>query len=160
MLNDDRAVRPATSAAPDPVEIVIDLPSDLGLLEAAVAYLVGRCRMYGLDGPRLELNFRVSVTEALSNAVLYGNHGDREKTVRVEVALAPQRVEITVTDQGAGFDADRVPDPTSPENIESPGGRGIFLIRHLMDEMEFNERGNVVRMVLGWRGIHTPLAGG
>jgi anti-sigma regulatory factor (Ser/Thr protein kinase) len=146
-MNEDRL--PATeSGRSDSAEFVIDLPSDLGLIEAAVTYLVGRCRAFDFKGPRLDLNFRVGVTEALANAVLYGNDSDPGKTVRIDVSVDTRRVEVRVTDQGDGFDPRRIPDPTTPENIESPGGRGLFLIRHLMDEMEFNDRGNAVRMVL------------
>jgi serine/threonine-protein kinase RsbW len=126
----------------------LELPSDLNLIEAAVSYLVARCRQWSFHGPCLDLNFRVGVTEALSNAVLYGNGSDPDKTVRVEVELHPRKVEVRVIDEGTGFDPDTVPDPTAPENLEEPGGRGLFLIRHLMDEMEYNPRGNALRMVL------------
>jgi len=136
------------SVPSDSAEFAFDLPSDLGVIEETVSYLVGRCRAFDFDGPRLDLNFRVCVTEALANAVLYGNASDPEKTVRVEMTLDRLKVEVCVTDQGNGFDPLNVPDPTEPGNIEAPGGRGIFLIRHLMDEIEFNERGNAVRMVL------------
>lgn len=137
-------------------EIAFDLPSDLRLIEAAVSFLVGRCRAYDFAGPRLELNFRVGVTEALANAVLYGNESDPEKTVRIEVALDHHRIEVRVTDEGEGFDPESVPDPTRPENIEAAGGRGLFLIRHLMDFTEFNDRGNTVRMVLEKSGSEDP----
>jgi serine/threonine-protein kinase RsbW len=146
-MNEDRLPE-SKSGNPDFAEFVIDLPSDLGLIEAAVTYLVSRCRAFEFEGPRLDLNFRVGVTEALANAVLYGNGCDPEKTVRIDVSLDTSRVEVRVTDQGEGFDPRNIPDPTTPENIQSPGGRGLFLIRHLMDEMEFNDRGNTVRMVL------------
>lgn len=129
-------------------EFVLEIPSDLRMIEAAVAYLVGRCCAFDFGGSRLTLNFRVGVTEALANAVLYGNRGDPAKTVRVEVSLDPTRVALCVTDQGPGFDPEQVPDPTLPDNLERAGGRGLFLIRSLMDEVEYNERGNAVRMVL------------
>ncbi len=129
-------------------EFVLKLPSDLGIIEAAVGYLVSRCRACAFEGSRLELNFRVGVTEALANAILYGNRGDPDKTVRVEVSLDPGAVQVCVIDEGEGFDTTYVPDPRSPENLELPGGRGLFLIRELMDEAEFNERGNSVRMLL------------
>jgi serine/threonine-protein kinase RsbW len=138
---------------PEPTEFVVELPSDLRLIEATVGYLVGRCRDFMFAGPRLELNFRVGVTEALANAVLYGNECDPEKVVRIEVALDSTRVAVHVIDQGNGFDPNSIPDPTVPPYIDDPGGRGLFLIRHLMDEIEFNERGNAVRMVLV-REIH------
>jgi serine/threonine-protein kinase RsbW len=133
-------------------EFVLELPSDLQMIEAAVGYLVGRCRTYAYDSSRLDLNLRVCVTEALANAVLYGNRGDPSKTVRVEVSVSPERIEIRVIDEGEGFDPESVPDPTRPENLLATGGRGLFLIRKLMDETEFNERGNALRMVLVRRG--------
>ncbi len=132
----------------EPSEFVIELPSDLRLIEAAVGYLVNRCREYAFSGPRLELNFRVSVTEAIANAILYGNRSDPEKIVRIEVRLDPDMVVVSVVDQGKGFNPAAVPDPTVPPFLDSPGGRGLFLIRHLMDDIRFNERGNGVRMVL------------
>ena len=137
---------------PDRSEFVVELPSDLGLIEAAVAYLVDRCRAYDFGGSRLNLNFRVGLTEALANAVLYGNGSDPRKSVRVEVSLGPGHVDLWVVDQGGGFDPDAVPDPTLPDNLERAGGRGLFLIRQLMDEVEFNDRGNAIRLVLNSNG--------
>lgn len=139
---------PAGGVQREPAEFVIELPSDLRLIEAAVGYLVNRCREYAFSGPKLELNFRVGVTEAIANAVLYGNRCDPEKIVRIEVQLDANEVVVAVIDEGEGFNPDAVPDPTIPPHLDAPGGRGLFLIRHLMDEIEFNERGNGVRMVL------------
>lgn len=140
-------------------EFVLELPSDLRVIEAAVTYLVERCRAYDYSGSRLNLNFRVGVTEALANAVLYGNRCDPRKSVRVEVSLGPTRVDLRVADEGVGFDPETVPDPTLPANIREPGGRGLFLLRQLMDEVEFNAQGNEVRITLlrnGRRGRSPP----
>jgi serine/threonine-protein kinase RsbW len=130
------------------MEFVLELPSDLRVIEAAVTYLVARCRAFSFGGSRLNLNFRVGVTEALANAILYGNEGDARRSIRVEVSIDDTRVELHVVDEGSGFDPDAVPDPTKPENLERSGGRGLFLIRKLMDEVEYNERGNAVRLLL------------
>jgi serine/threonine-protein kinase RsbW len=100
----------------------------------------------------LNLNFRVGLTEALSNAMLYGNDSDPEKRVRVEVTIKHEEVSVIVTDQGMGFDPASVPDPTLPGNISKTGGRGIFLMKALMDEVKFNERGNSVTLVLRFEG--------
>ena len=97
------------------VELFLEIPSDLRLIEAVVSYLVSRCREFDFEGPRLDLNFRVGLTEALANAVLYGNEGDPEKTVRVEFRIDPRQVEVRVVDEGAGFDPESVPDPTTPD---------------------------------------------
>lgn len=129
-------------------DFVLELPSDLRMIEAAVTYLVDRCRAYDFSGTRLDLNFRVGVTEALANAVLYGNRSDPRKSVRIDVSLDPTRVTLRVVDEGHGFDPDAIPDPTLPENVPEPGGRGLFLLRKLMDEVEFSERGNEVRLTL------------
>jgi serine/threonine-protein kinase RsbW len=86
--------------------------------------------------------------EALANAVTYGNRQDPGKCVRVEVELSSERIAVAVRDQGVGFDPGEVPDPTLDENLERSGGRGIFLLHNLMDEVEYNERGNEVRFVL------------
>ncbi|CAN5822783.1 hypothetical protein BH23GEM8_BH23GEM8_16040 [soil metagenome] len=129
-------------------EFVIEVPSDLRVIEATVAYLAERLQTYSFQGSRVDLNFRVGLTEALANAVLYGNRSDPEKCVRVEVSLDDHRISLHVIDQGAGFDPESVPDPTLPEYLERPGGRGLFLLRQLMDEVEYNARGNAVRLVL------------
>lgn len=147
-MNRRRPAEETASDIPDRAEFVLVLPSDLRVIEAAVTYLVNRCRSYAFGGSRLSLNFRVGITEALANAVLYGNGADPEKYVRVEVSLDEMRVALCVRDEGGGFDPRGVPDPTLPENLHRGGGRGLFLIRNLMDEVEFSERGNEVRLVL------------
>ncbi|HEX2189764.1 MAG TPA: ATP-binding protein [Longimicrobiaceae bacterium] len=132
----------------EPVAFVLELPSDLRVIEGTVAYLVERCRGVDFEGSRLTLNFRVGMCEALANAVIYGNRRDPGKCVRVEVELSSERLAVAVRDQGEGFDPGEVPDPTHPDNLERPGGRGIFLLHNLMDEVEYNDRGNEVRFVL------------
>ncbi len=129
-------------------ELVFELPNDLQCIEEAVEFVVGRCATCEETGRKLRFNFRVSFTEALANAMIYGNGRDPSKRVRVEVALRGSALKARVIDQGHGFDRATVPDPTAPENIECPGGRGIFLMRKLMDEVYFNERGNAVTLIL------------
>jgi len=141
----------------DGTHFALELPSDLRLIDPAIGYLAGRLRDYGYEGSRLTLNFRVGVSEALANAMIYGNDRDPAKRVRVEVELASERVSVVVHDEGDGFDPTGVPDPTLPENIESAGGRGLFLIRELMDEVDFHGCGNCVRLVL-YRQAPLPRA--
>ena len=128
--------------------VALEVPSDVQAIENVVAELVDRCRAAQFDGPRLLFNFRVGVTEALANAMLYGNGGDARIPVRVELFLEPDRVIVRVADQGKGFDPTTVPDPTLECNLHRTGGRGLFLIRKLMDEVRYNERGNEVQLVL------------
>jgi serine/threonine-protein kinase RsbW len=130
------------------LEYVLELPNDLRAIERSVDYLTDKGREVGFDDERLRLNFRVGLTEALANAMLYGNGRDPQKRVRVVACLTSQRIEIQVTDEGRGFNPDAVLDPTLPANRVRPGGRGIFLIRQLMDRVEFNDRGNSITMIL------------
>ncbi|MBI4545229.1 MAG: ATP-binding protein [Gemmatimonadetes bacterium] len=134
-----------------PSDYVIELPNDIRSIGRAVEYLAQRCRQAGFRGERLRLNFRVGVTEALANAMLYGNGRDPRKRVRVEARCTPWAVVVRVTDEGRGFDPELVPDPTVPPRVMEPGGRGIFLIRQLMDQVEFNEAGNSITMILRGR---------
>jgi serine/threonine-protein kinase RsbW len=88
----------------------------------------------------------VSTMEAVNNAIIHGNKSDENKSVYIEFLLKKNIIQITITDQGKGFKPDKVPDPTKPENIESINGRGVFLMKKLADEIEFNEKGNSVKM--------------
>jgi serine/threonine-protein kinase RsbW len=90
----------------------------------------------------------VAITEAVNNSIYHGNRGDFSKWVFIRcAALNPYRILIAVEDQGSGFDPDSLPDPTAPENLENPGGRGVFLMRHLSDEIKFHNEGRRVEMV-------------
>ena len=93
-------------------------------------------------------NLRTALAEALSNAIAYGNHHDPAKLVRVRVECAPEAVRVHVADDGEGFDPARVPDPTLPENLEREEGRGLFVLRHLVDHVSFNEKGNAICLTL------------
>ena len=131
-----------------PRDLVLELPTDVRTIEHAVEYVIGRCPACAEQVRRLQLNFRVGLTEALSNAMLYGNSRDPSKRVLVEIAFQLGCIRARVTDQGPGFDPDAVPDPTRPENLTKPCGRGLFLMRKLMDEVWFNDQGNQVTLVL------------
>ena len=136
-------------------ELILELPNDIRSIEHAVEYVTRHCTSCCEYARRLNLNFRVGLTEALSNAMLYGNNSDPEKSVRVEVEIKLEEVSVRVTDQGVGFDPTTVPDPTLPANISKSGGRGIFLMKALMDEVQFNDRGNSVTLVLRFEGEAT-----
>jgi serine/threonine-protein kinase RsbW len=88
----------------------------------------------------------LALREALANAIIHGNHEDRRKHVHVTCCCEPDEVSITVEDEGRGFDLSNIPDPTAPENIVSVHGRGIHVIKALMDEVRFEEGGAVIHM--------------
>ncbi len=129
-------------------DLVLELPTDVASIAGAVDYVMERCPVSEAAARRLNLNFRVGLTEALANAMRYGNGDDPSKHVRVEVTLVGGCLQATVRDQGSGFDPAAVPDPTRPENVARPCGRGLFLMRQLLDEVLFNELGNEVTLVL------------
>ncbi len=131
-----------------PTDHILELPNDLRAIERAVSYLIDKGQEAGFNEERLRLNLRVGLTEALANAMLYGNARDPRKRVRVEAHVTGQVITVRVTDEGRGFNPAAVLDPTLPRNRTRAGGRGIFLIKKLMDRVEFNERGNAITMVL------------
>lgn len=88
----------------------------------------------------------IAMTEAVNNAIVHGNKLDTTKEVVVEYEIQDKDLFFRIQDQGPGFDFENVPDPTSPENLEKPNGRGVFLMRSLADDCEFLEDGRVVEL--------------
>ena len=129
-------------------EFVLELPTDVQSIEHAVEFVLDRCEHCREEVHVPRMNFRVGLTEAIANAMLYGNDHDPRKRVRVEVCMARGQLRVRVSDEGGGFDPALVPDPTRPENLEKECGRGLFLMRQLLDEVSFNDRGNEVTLVL------------
>jgi len=92
-------------------------------------------------------NVMIAVTEAVNNSIIHGNNNDPSKHVYLECFMQnPYRLVVIVMDEGEGFDPDELDDPTSPGNIENIGGRGVFLMRHLSDELIFSDQGRKVEM--------------
>jgi serine/threonine-protein kinase RsbW len=89
---------------------------------------------------------RLAMEEALINAIKHGNHYDPAKNVKILCEILADRVRVEILDEGKGFDLSAVPDPTDPDNLESPCGSGLMLMRSFMSRVEFNELGNQVVM--------------
>ena len=127
------------------------IPSDVREIEPIVEQVTQECRGLALSARQVALNVPVALTEALSNAILRGNRGMREKHVRVRAVVSDNALVLEVADEGAGFDLDACTiDPTRPGNLEREDGRGLFLMRSLMDRVERYEADarNVVRLTL------------
>jgi serine/threonine-protein kinase RsbW len=92
------------------------------------------------------LGVRLALEEAVVNGLRHGNGGDPSKCVKVRYRVGPEAVLAEVEDEGPGFDPSRVPDPTRPEHLARPGGRGLLLMRHFMTRVEFGGRGNRVTL--------------
>src|SRR5205823_7669595 len=97
-------------------------------------------------GEREVFGIRLSVEEALVNAIKHGNQMDPSRKVRVAFHVSQEKFEVMIADEGAGFDPCEVPDPTAPENLERPCGRGIMLMRSYMTEVVYQDKGRAVRM--------------
>lgn len=91
-------------------------------------------------------NIMIAVTESVNNAIHHGNKGNKEKSVTLSLNVDDSTVHFIIEDKGEGFEYNHLPDPTSPENIDKPGGRGIFLMKHLADEVKFKGKGSVVEL--------------
>jgi len=92
-------------------------------------------------------NIMISVTESVNNAIHHGNQQDKSKNVSITLQLNNNQVSFIVTDEGSGFDFNNLPDPTAPDNLEKIGGRGIFLMKNLADEVHFIDEGRKVELV-------------
>ncbi len=88
----------------------------------------------------------ISSLEAISNSIYHGNGCDVSKIIRFGLEKQRHRVVVYVEDEGLGYDYSKLPDPTLPENLENPDGRGVFLMLQLSDNFEFNKNGNSVQL--------------
>ncbi len=91
-------------------------------------------------------NMMLAVIEAVTNAIEHGNNCDCNKSVCFTTYKEDKSLRFCIEDQGCGFDPAKVPDPTLPENLEEPGGRGVFLIRHLADLVVFDQSGSRIEI--------------
>ena len=133
-----------------PLPLEIQIPSDVGYIEDVVAQVVRRCEAASFPDHHLAFHIPIALTEALSNAILRGNAEDATKSVRLRATIDTHALIVEVEDDGLGFDLDAcTQDPTTLENIGREDGRGLFLMRRLMDDVQqFRAHGNVVRMTL------------
>jgi serine/threonine-protein kinase RsbW len=121
------------------------IPSDTGEARRVQEQIERLLKIHQF-GEREVFGIRLAVEEALVNAIKHGNQMDPSRKVRVAFQVSQEKFEVLIADEGEGFDPCDVPDPTAPENLERPCGRGIMLMRHYMTTVAYNERGNVVSM--------------
>ena len=140
------------SAAPDGESlgtlVTLRLPSEVECIEEAVELVTRHCLAGHHTTQTMKFRLRVVLSEALSNAIVRGTREDRWTWVDVRAELGADVIRLEVTDEGPGFDPHAVPEPIRPEQIDEANGRGLYLIRKLVDAVEFNERGNSICMIL------------
>ena len=117
-------------------------PKNVARVESFVEHLVDK---YGIS-PDVYGNILISLTEAVTNAITHGNDSDKTKTVQVRLKKQNNRLAFLISDEGGGFDFDNLPDPTAPENLLKIGGRGVFLMRQLSDDVAFYDNGSTVEI--------------
>jgi anti-sigma regulatory factor (Ser/Thr protein kinase) len=127
------------------IALEYSLPSEVTAISPFVDKLMLLLRNCGCV-PEGVSDVEIALREALANAIIHGNHEDHRKHVHVTCRCEPDEVTIAIKDEGEGFDINSLPDPTAPENITSVHGRGIYVMKALMDEVRFEEGGVVVHM--------------
>lgn len=125
--------------------IKIEIPSMLENIRMIESFIDNAKEEYNLDDG-IYGNIMIAVTESVNNAIRHGNKLDPNKNVKLSLLLNENQITFLIEDEGEGFDYNDLPDPTAPENIEKPGGRGIFLMRHLADEVNFKDQGKLVEL--------------
>jgi anti-sigma regulatory factor (Ser/Thr protein kinase) len=133
--------------APKARPLRLRMPSRRDAVAPTVDRILEAVAPAGLDEDRLT-DLAVALAEALSNAAVHGHRLDPSRRVAVVVSVSPRCVVVEVSDSGGGFDAGRISDPTLPERQLAPSGRGIFLMRRLVDEVSYNAAGNTVRLTV------------
>jgi serine/threonine-protein kinase RsbW len=126
-------------------QVMMKLPSDPRNIEAVETFVQKIAEKYRLSPDQFG-NLRLSVTEAVNNAIIHGNRQDESKNVFIELHKRKDAIAIRISDEGHGFDYNNVPDPTLPENVCKCGGRGVFLMRNCSDRIAFRNNGSTVEM--------------
>ena len=127
--------------------IRIEIPSQLKFIKGIAHNIIADARLMGYDENELRDKIPVTVDEAVTNAIKHGNTFQEDKKVFIEVQINSERIKIVVADEGNGFDVSSVPDPTDPINFLKPSGRGILFMNIGMDEVRYNEKGNVLTLI-------------
>jgi serine/threonine-protein kinase RsbW len=122
------------------------IPSDLAAGRKAQQQILDRLAGTGFCAESL-FAVQVALEEALTNTIRHGNRLDPGKKVRINAHISPEQAEITIEDEGPGFQRSNVPDPTCCENLEKPCGRGLLLMESVMNQVEYSQGGRRVRMI-------------
>jgi serine/threonine-protein kinase RsbW len=126
--------------------IEFELPGVLSVMHVVLEYLLKRVDKVGVVKTE-ESNLFVALDEAFVNAIKHGNKFDASKNIRIAADVSTDEAKFTIEDEGEGFDVNNIPDPLDPQNLFKPSGRGVLFIYNIMDEVQYNERGNRLTMV-------------
>jgi len=125
---------------------VIEIPSTLADAKKPEVHILAEVERCGYDEDA-SFAIKLALEEAMTNAVRHGNCGDATKRIIVRYAVTPEMCVICVRDEGPGFRPKDIPDPTAPDRLSLPSGRGIMLMKAYMNDVEYRCDGREVRMV-------------
>jgi len=125
---------------------VIKTPSENRYIKKVSGRILSSLEPHGVS-EETTFDIKLCVEEAVRNAIVHGNHSRKDKTVKIAYSIEGGRITIEVEDEGKGFDHTTLPDPTDTNYIMRNSGRGVYLIKKLMDSVDFNEAGNRITMV-------------
>lgn len=125
--------------------INIQIPSLLENIRIVESFIDNAKEKYELDDD-IYGNIMIAVIESVNNAIVHGNNADKSKHVDLSLLFEEEQIRFVIEDQGKGFNINDLPDPTAPENLQRAGGRGIFLMKHLADEVNFRNDGQRVEL--------------
>lgn len=123
--------------------VSVCIPSTLEEMKKPEADILRELRRCGY-GNDTTFAIKLTLEESLTNAVKHGNRSDPSKCVTIRYAIDEDKACFVIRDEGGGFDPNQVPDPTAPERLSIPSGRGIMLMRAYMDRVEFRDNGREV----------------
>ena len=123
--------------------ISIEIPSLMDNIRIVESFVDNTKEKYALTDD-LYGNIMIAVIESVNNAIVHGNHVNKSKIVQLSAEFDQDYIRFKIKDEGKGFNFRDLPDPTAPKNLEKTGGRGIFLMKHLSDEVAFKDNGRQV----------------
>ncbi len=130
----------------------IEFPAQAENIALAEKLIDEACTRYNVP-ESLYGNILIALTEAVNNAIHHGNALDPTKQVQLGYSIEGDKVTFVVNDEGPGFDYEHLPDPTDPQNIEKPHGRGVFLMRALADSVAFSDNGASVEIAFSLKPV-------
>lgn len=125
----------------------IELPNFTHLLPSAALYIVRECQWRGIEDENALSNISICIDELLNNALVHGNDMDESKKIKIKLAFDQKEFSLTVKDEGDGFDYKEILSAFAGSDQSLPTKRGLFIVNYLMDDVFFNEKGNIVTMV-------------
>jgi serine/threonine-protein kinase RsbW len=124
----------------------VKVPSETRHIRKVSSKILSGLAPYAVDESKV-FDIKLCIEEAVRNAIVHGNHSDRRKAVKVAYWVQGGSLYIEIEDEGPGFDHSKVADPTSGPHILKNSGRGVYLIKRLMDTVEYSVSGNRITMV-------------